>query len=59
MTKMMKLRRAALVLSGMLCAIIPFSCGQEILRLVTPVYLDSSVSILDKIVSAVAPLVLP
>lgn len=59
MNKLMKLRRAALLASGTLCAIIPFSCGQEILRLVTPVYLDSSVSILDRIVTAVAPLVLP
>jgi hypothetical protein len=59
MKTMMNLRRVAFILSGTMVALIPFSCGQEILRLVTPVYLDSSVSILDRIVTAVAPLVLP
>lgn len=48
-----------LVLSGIVCQIIPFGCGQGILRLVTPVFLDDTVGLLDGIVRAVAPLVLP
>ena len=48
-----------LVLGGVVCQLIPFGCGQGILRLVTPVFLDDTVGLLDGIVTAVAPLVLP
>lgn len=54
--------RRLLVLSaagGLLFQLIPFSCGRSILNLVTPVFFDDSFSILDRIVAAVAPLVLP
>lgn len=51
---------AALTLAGgILTAIIPFGCGQPILRLVTPVLLDDTTNVLDKLIRAVAPLVLP
>lgn len=51
---------AALTCSGgMLWAIIPFGCGQESLRLVTPILLDDTSNLLDDVIKAVAPLVLP
>ncbi len=54
-------RRAAriVILSACLWQIIPFGCGQEILRLVTPILLDDTYNVLDGVVRAVAPLVLP
>lgn len=54
-----QMRRFLLCLSFTLMQLIPFSCGQSILRLVTPVFLDDSISILDRVVTLVAPLVLP
>lgn len=51
---------AMLAFGGILTQLIPFGCiGQDILRLVTPVYFDDTISILDRIVTLVAPLVLP
>lgn len=47
------------ITTGVLCQLIPFSCGRGILNLVTPVFLDDTVNILDWVVKAVAPLVLP
>ncbi len=44
---------------GIMLQIIPFGCGQPILRLVTPVLLDDTSNVLDFIIRAVAPLVLP
>lgn len=44
---------------GFLMQIIPFGCGQPILRLVTPILLDDTGNILDAVVKLVAPLVLP
>ena len=53
-------RRVALVSSAFLFALIPFSCGgQSILRTVTPFLLGDSHNIIDDIIWAVAPLVLP
>ena len=40
-------------------ALIPFSCGQNILHLVSPILLDDTHNVLDAVVAAVAPLVLP
>ena len=48
-----------LAAAGILLQLIPFSCGRSILNLVTPVFFDDTFSILDRIVAAVAPLVLP
>ncbi len=51
---------AALTLSGgVLMAIIPFGCGQPILRFVTPFLLDDTTNFLDRVIWTVAPLVLP
>lgn len=51
---------AVLVLSGgVLMQLIPFGCGQPILRFVTPYLLDDTNNIVDAIIRAVAPLVLP
>ncbi len=47
------------VAGGALTQIIPFGCGQEILRTVTPYLLDDRNNALDAIIRAVAPLVLP
>ncbi|MBW7904258.1 MAG: hypothetical protein LC135_13015 [Phycisphaerae bacterium] len=52
-------RFAALAGTAWLSALIPFSCGQGILRAVTPVLLDDTRNALDAIIRAVAPLVLP
>ncbi|MFO0840058.1 MAG: hypothetical protein U1D55_16245 [Phycisphaerae bacterium] len=49
----------ALLAAGIVFQLIPFSCGQTILRLVTPVLLDDTVNGLDRLIEAVAPLVLP
>lgn len=57
-----RITRRLLALSaagGLLFQLIPFSCGRGILNLVTPVFYDDAFSILDAIVAAVAPLVLP
>lgn len=55
------MRRAAVLSAsgGIMLQIIPFGCGQSILRLVTPVLLDDTSNILDFVIRAVAPLVLP
>lgn len=53
------LRIAALGIGGIALQLIPFSCGRTILNLVTPVFFDETFGILDRIVAAVAPLVLP
>ncbi len=45
--------------AAILTQIIPFACGQPILRLVTPILLDDTRNFLDGVVRAVAPLVLP
>ncbi|MCG3129226.1 MAG: hypothetical protein CHACPFDD_04144 [Phycisphaerae bacterium] len=50
---------AALSLGGVLMQLIPFSCGQPILRAVTPFLMDDAFNILDRVIFAVAPLVLP
>ena len=55
MRYMIKLLGPAAVLSQ----IIPFACGQDILRLVTPILLDDTYNVLDFVVRAVSPLVLP
>lgn len=47
------------VAGGTLAQIIPFGCGQEILRTVTPYLLDDRINALDALIGAVAPLVLP
>lgn len=54
-------RRAMKMLAcgAVLMQIIPFGCGQDILRLVTPVLLDDTYNVLDAVIRAVAPLVLP
>ncbi|GMU82687.1 MAG: hypothetical protein AMXMBFR47_25580 [Planctomycetota bacterium] len=54
-------RRAWLMLAtgGVLMQVIPFGCGQPILRLVTPILLDDTFNVLDGVVRLVAPLVLP
>ncbi|MCC6357291.1 MAG: hypothetical protein IT450_00995 [Phycisphaerales bacterium] len=54
-------RRAWLMLAigGVLMQVIPFGCGQSILRLVTPILLDDTFNVLDGVVRLVAPLVLP
>jgi hypothetical protein len=53
-------RRLALIAcGGFMLQIIPFSCGQPILKLVTPVLLDDTYNPLDFLIRAVAPLVLP
>lgn len=50
----------ALLSTGAVVAqVIPFGCGQPILRLVTPILLDDTSNILDALIRAVAPLVLP
>lgn len=54
-----KLRFAGLAGVAWLFALIPFSCGQGILRAVTPVLLDGTSNVLDAVIKAVAPLVLP
>ena len=59
MKTMCKWRLTAFYATTTVMAVIPFSCGQSILRLVTPVYLNDAVNALDAIVSFVAPLVLP
>ncbi|MBK8914567.1 MAG: hypothetical protein IPM64_08190 [Phycisphaerales bacterium] len=51
---------ALLMCGGVLMQLIPFGClGQGILRTVTPMLLDDTVNILDRVIRAVAPLVLP
>lgn len=51
---------AALLLGGgVIVQLIPFGCGQPILRFVTPYLLDDTNNIVDAIIRAVAPLVLP
>jgi hypothetical protein len=50
---------AALIGTAWLSALIPFSCGQGILRAVTPVLLDDTRNALDALIGAVAPFVLP
>ncbi|MBL8881043.1 MAG: hypothetical protein JNG88_18155 [Phycisphaerales bacterium] len=56
----MKKKAAALCLVGaVVMQLIPFGCGQPILRLVTPILLDDTFNILDSVVHLVAPLVLP
>lgn len=53
-------RRAAwLAAAGVMLQLIPFSCGQGILRAVTPILLDDTSNMLDALIKAVAPLVLP
>ncbi len=64
MTATNRRRRALWLYSGLiggmtLFQIIPFSCGQPILRLVTPILLDDTSNGLDWLIRAVAPLVLP
>ncbi len=60
LTKRSSARRGvALGLIACVFQLIPFSCGQEILRLVTPILLDDTVNFLDALVETVAPLVLP
>ncbi len=44
---------------GILMQVIPFACGQNILRTVTPVLLDDTYNVLDWVIRLVAPLVLP
>lgn len=48
-----------LATGGILMQVIPFGCGQSILRLVTPILLDDTFNVLDGVVRLVAPLVLP
>lgn len=56
----MKKKAVALCLAGsVLTQLIPFGCGQPILRLVTPILLDDTFNMLDSVVHLVAPLVLP
>lgn len=54
-------RRAWLMFAagGVVMQVIPFGCGQPILRLVTPILLDDTFNMLDGVVRLVAPLVLP
>lgn len=53
-------RRALLVLStGTMMQVIPFGCGQPILRAVTPILLDDTNNILDMVLRVIAPLLLP
>lgn len=54
-------KKAAMLLAtgGVLMQVIPFGCGQPILRLVTPILLDDTFNFLDSVVHLVAPLVLP
>ena len=59
MKTMSKWRLAAFYASTTVFAVIPFACGQTILRAVTPVFLNDTVNALDAIVTLVAPLVLP
>lgn len=52
--------RRSLLAGALLLQLIPFGCGgQEILRLATPVFLDDTNNILDAVVRALAPLLLP
>jgi hypothetical protein len=43
----------------LLFQLIPFACGQDILRLVSPVLLDDRYNALDTVVRFLAPLLLP
>lgn len=52
-------RGRVLMSSLFLMQIIPFGCGRNILNVVTPWLLDDTRNILDTVVRAVAPLVLP
>ncbi|MGE3180714.1 MAG: hypothetical protein AB7N71_03725 [Phycisphaerae bacterium] len=55
-----RVRFALLAATGVVFQLIPFGCGgRNILNLVTPVFFDDTFGILDAIVAAVAPLVLP
>ncbi len=56
---MLRKYAAVCALSGILVQVIPFACGQNILRTVTPVLLDDTYNLLDWVIRAVAPLVLP
>ena len=58
-TRRRRIRVLSLLASVTLLQLIPFSCGQDILRVVTPFLLNDTTNILDFVVTAVAPLVLP
>ena len=60
LSRVIRSKWIALSTTAVLMQLIPFDClGQNILRLVTPVYLDDTHNLLERIVTFVAPLVLP